>query len=515
MRLSRRMVKQIGLLIGSYAYLIAVSIINSLHFQSELLNSFKEMMVAAALLAAVLFWGVAVYRRVMQKKIRNCLITSCVVMTCWLIIKTVKYYIVKDPLATRLLWYLFYVALLFLPLMGLTAAIYVGTKENYRPKPAFFLIHVITVLMFLVVFTNEQHELVFKFIDADADKYTYGFFYYVIVTWILLLVGAMLYIIYKKCVIKGIRKRIVFPLIIVGIGLLYTFFYVTGVLSKIHINIDVTTMFCALTMSLWESLIQAGFIRANIGYEKVFLNSPFAAQITDNDYNVRYSSKNWKELPAAAYTESEKEEFYLDEDTRLKNIKIRSGHFLWTEDVSMLNRTLEALSETKKELSDSNSVLNAEIEIKKKIAAVNMQSKLYDQIAEELKEPINELDMLIKNNADYTDGYDEILKKASVYGAYIKRRSNLIILGQSSNRIKAKELELCIRESAGYISDTGCMARLKADVSGDISVDIAKRAYDAFEETIKEKVFSSKEIDIELKVKDEHASLKIDGGDVL
>ncbi|MBP5305835.1 MAG: hypothetical protein J6Z02_08290 [Lachnospiraceae bacterium] len=509
------MVKQTGLLIGSYAYLIIVSLINSLHPQNELLSSFKEMMVAAAFLTAVLFWGVAVYRRVMQKKIRSCLIASCVVMTCWLIIKTIKYYIVKDPLVTRLLWYMFYAALLFLPLAGLTAAIYVGTKENYKPKPVFYSVHFITTLLFLVVFTNERHELVFKFIDADADKYTYGFFYYVIVTWILLLVGAMLYIIYKKCIIKGIRKRIVFPLTIVGIGLLYTALYVSGVLSKIYINIDVTTMFCALTMSLWESLIQAGFIRANIGYEKVFKNTPFAARITDNDYNVRFSSKYWKDVPASAYKESEKEEVYLDENTRLKNIKIRSGHFLWTEDVSMLNRTLEALAETKRELSENNNVLNAEIEIKKRIAAVNMQSKLYDQIAEELKEPINELDMLIKNNAGSAEGYDEILKRTSVYGAYIKRRSNLIILGQNSSRINAKELELCISESVGYIRDTGCDARLKSDVSGQISLKVAKRVYDTFEEIIKEKVFSSKEIDIELKVKNEIASLKVDGGDVL
>ena len=163
------MVKQTGLLIGSYAYLIIVSLINSLHPQNKLLSSFKEMMVAAAFLTAVLFWGVAVYRRVMQKKIRSCLIASCVVMTCWLIIKTIKYYIVKDPLVTRLLWYMFYAALLFLPLAGLTAAIYVGTKENYKPKPVFYSVHFITTLLFLVVFTNERHELVFKFIDADAD----------------------------------------------------------------------------------------------------------------------------------------------------------------------------------------------------------------------------------------------------------------------------------------------------------------------------------------------------------
>ena len=507
MRLSKRINQQTRLLAVSYGLLLILSALSRLNPASLFLDKLLDVLVASVYLAAVLGWGVAMYRKVMQKRIRDCLIASCVCMTFWLIIRNIKYYVVSDPAWTRLLWYLFYAAFLFLPLIGLVAALYVGTTESYKAPKARFSAHIVTVLLFLLVLTNDHHEMVFKFIDAENDKYTYGIGYYMILVWILLMVSAMLGIIYKKCIIEGVKKRIVFPLLVVGIGLLYTFSYIVGLHDILPFKIDVTIMFCALTMSLWESLIQAGFIRANIGYENMFKNATVAAQITDNNYNVFYASKLAKELPAEALYASEKEPVNIDENTRLKNAKIRSGHFLWLEDVSAFNRTLADLSETKKELSESNDILNAEIEIKRKIAAVNMQSNLYDQIAKELTGPISELDLIIKNKGKSPSDFDEILKRASVYGAYIKRRSNLIILGQSSKKIRAEELSLCFKESAKYIEGIGCKVVFEDGLFGLIAVDAAKQAYDRFEEAIKEAVFSSDRL--ELSAFSENEGIKI------
>ena len=75
----------------------------------------------------------------------------------------------------------------------------------------------------------------------------------------------------------------------------------------------------------------------------MFKNATFAAQITDNDYNVKYSSKLAKEIPSDILYASEKEAVNIDENTRLKNASIRSGHFLWLEDVSAFNRTLSTV----------------------------------------------------------------------------------------------------------------------------------------------------------------------------
>lgn len=61
-------------------------------------------------------WGFSVKRRVVAPKPRRYLIVVAVLLVFWVYIRTVKYFFAETPDIRRILWYLYYFPMLFIPL---------------------------------------------------------------------------------------------------------------------------------------------------------------------------------------------------------------------------------------------------------------------------------------------------------------------------------------------------------------------------------------------------------------
>ena len=74
-----------------------------------------------AVLYLLLFalWGYSIDRRILQKQALHCLRLIAALMLFWLILRTLKYEVVTDLTVARYLWYLYYLPMLFIPLLGM------------------------------------------------------------------------------------------------------------------------------------------------------------------------------------------------------------------------------------------------------------------------------------------------------------------------------------------------------------------------------------------------------------
>jgi hypothetical protein len=73
------------------------------------------------------------------------------------------------------------------------------------------------------------------------------------------------------------------------------------------------------------------------------------------------------------------------------------------------------------------------------------------------------------------------MAQVSVIGAYIKRRGNLVLLGEEQSVISSKELEYCLGESGDHLNLCGIHTAVHCPQCDRISLETAITAYDFFE----------------------------------
>ena len=104
---------------------------------------------AALYLLLFSLWGYSIDRRIIQKQALHCLRLTAALMLVWLILRTLKYEFVTDLTVARYIWYLYYLPMLFIPLLGVYIALTLGKSEEYRlTERAGFLVAVPGILFF-------------------------------------------------------------------------------------------------------------------------------------------------------------------------------------------------------------------------------------------------------------------------------------------------------------------------------------------------------------------------------
>ena len=201
--------------------------------------------------------------------------------------RTIRHIIAEDPWALRHLWYLYYLPMLFIPMLAVFVALSLGKPENYRLPNWTKLIYIPTTVLFLLVLTNDLHQLAFVF-PADeavwANVYDHSIVYYLAVGWMILCaltaLGAMLI----KCRIPHSRKFLMLPFVPVILAMIY------GVLDIVQLPLqkalagDITVVLCLLFTATLEICIQCSLIQSNTRYGELFDASTVGAQIADRDY---------------------------------------------------------------------------------------------------------------------------------------------------------------------------------------------------------------------------------------
>ena len=208
----------------------------------------------------IIGWGVSVSYRIVQKNIRICLVISAALMLLWMALRAIKYNSPADiNTYGRYLWYSYYIAMVFLPLMMFFATLNIGKPENTNNRK--YLLIIPAAVLVLLVMTNDFHQLAFVF-EPDFHnwnkQYSYGPVYYVIAVWIFMLVLSSIVLSINQCRISATRKKLWIPIVIILVAIIYTVWNnLNHGYSGLRIY-NVPEVFCFASIALWESLIQIG-----------------------------------------------------------------------------------------------------------------------------------------------------------------------------------------------------------------------------------------------------------------
>ena len=180
---------------------------------------------------------------------------------------------------------------------------------------------------------------------------------------------------------------------------------------------------------------------------------------------------------------AESEAAKLDHNTLFKSSKIPGGHVLWQEDITDITALLEKLEENRKTISESNDVEQENYKTKVKINTVREKNRLYDRLQAQTAHQIELLDQLLTQYEAQSDPEirRSLLAKAAVIGAYIKRRGNLMFIGERSDVTDTAELSACFDESFANLELMGAECAVDIPEKNSIYIRDAIRVYDFFE----------------------------------
>ena len=458
----------------------------------------------------LIVWCVSIHNRILNKQIRQYLLWVGALMLIWLNVRFIKWDFLHftDPLG-RYLWYAFYIPMLLIPLLGVFIIQCVDKPEKYVLPKKMKLLYIPLVLLLVLVFTNDLHELVFVFPNGITNynfDYGYNFGFYPVCAWFVILGFYFVIMLLLKNRTPGKRSFKKMPIIIMIVAVVFWIFY-----KKIMTSVDLVAIDCLLITALLESAIQSGLIRSNTGYHELFEISTVAAQIVDEDYQACYLSSCADDFSEDIMRRAEQKP--VDKgNTVLNSKKISGGRILWQNDLTQIKQLLAQLTETQEQLNENNVLLKAELELKENKVRLDEKNRLYDRIASEVYSQLEKAEKLLKLAEENPEKTRETLLQICVLSAYIKRRSNLLLLNEENSTIQSKELEYCFRESLKNFELNNVIISFDSVCNDMLSVEFAVLAYDLFENIVEVFIENINAVLVHLHCKNGDVRLRIQIG---
>ena len=512
--------KKFTVYVGSVALCVGVAVLlHYVSFANPYLQSVCHLLRPFIYIGLYLVWAVSFQKRIIQKEARRCLIMIAAMIVFWMLIRMCKFEIPYEmPTALRYAWYLYYIPMVLLPTVSLYLAFYIRQPENYKLPERRCLLFCPALFLIGIVLTNDLHQLVFNFPEGrlgeaasyEVGVYGYGAMYYAIVAWDLGCLLAALLIILLRCRKIKNRKMLWMPFGAYGLSVVYGIAYYLNLPFWKIFSSDMTAALCLLFALIIESCIQCGLIPSNTGHAQLFAASTISAQITDQNGKCIYQSQGSEYIVPKIAKQVIQRPVMSENGIRLSGKPIWGGYVLWKENLSELQEILKELEDRKEELKDANLIEEENLRTKKQVERLSVQTQLYDKIQ---KQTARQSTLLAKFMEAYAMEENEkerkkILGKIVVIGAYIKRRSNLILIAEQSAMFPIRELELCFRETIRSLEWNHVEAAFVTSLD-EIRSEDAMQIYDFLEAVIEESLEDLSAFTLNLKRRDEEILMSL------
>lgn len=278
-------------------------------------------------------------------------------------------------------------------------------------------------------------------------------------------------------VLIGLSAIMMFLLFVRSCKLDFTIFGI----NLIDFNYMETT--CLIIIFILESIIQCGIIQSNSKYIEIFDSMTIPVLIVDEEHRSHYVSAKALHITEEQMQESKKEIINTGK-ALLHNSKIHRGRVIWQDDITQLNVLIERLQDTQEQLSEENTLLQAELDLKERRAKADEKNRLYDRIAKEVEPQLVKIDDILKQIDSEPDNTHNLMVKVCVIGSYVKRRGNLLLIAEENDYIQAKELEYCIRESLDNLRLGNVFTAFDSRCEGKLSSECIIALYDLYENLV-------------------------------
>ena len=449
-------------------------------------------------------WCYSLWIRIVQTQARRYLLVISALMVLWILLRSIKFSIEHTD-AERWLWYFYYFPMLFIPMLSVFVSRSLGKGEDFRLPRWTKILYVPTLLLLLLVLTNDLHQQVFSFPSGVLSdrEYRYEVGYFFVMGWEALCAGFALLSMVRNCRIPRSRSVCWLPLVPLVLSLAYACAYVKEIYWVWVLAGDMTVSQCLIFASILECCIQCGLIPSNLGYDELFEATSLPVQITDQAFCSQYVSVAMQgTLPPNELRQMRQDTIHLGDDTLLKRHKLRRGWVFWKEDISALNQIQKELELTGDELRDTGDVLAAENAQHARWLKLTEENRLYDMMESQTARQIAMLrDLLAElRKTEDPDRARHLLGQVIIIGTYIKRRSNLIFVGVQRGAISVQELRLCLNESSENISVYGADCKTIVKGEGQLTVEQATQVYDLFEAVVETELESLRALLVSIEV---------------
>ncbi|MDO4773224.1 MAG: histidine kinase N-terminal 7TM domain-containing protein [Bacillota bacterium] len=461
--------------------------------------------------ALLLTWLMAIYIRIIHKKIRRYLLSIGMLMFFWLLVRTVKYRVFSVFPNMNFLWYLFYIPIVLIPLLSYYTARTVGQKEDCELPIGDKLFLVPAGLTILGVLSNDWHRMAFVFEGGTyvGMSYGYGPFYYLSYMFSFFFAIASIWIMYQKSRRKESKDKIYLPFIIVIAFLFYSAFYNLNQNHKALQFLDITIAYCITTIAFWESCIQIGLIPSNSNYNEFFKSATFHTAILDVGGKLQYSGGEARTLDSQGFEMLRRDGILApDPGSRIYISEITGGYVLWEERLDSLLNLIDQLESVNGKIESEILLLQNQMNIDEKRIKLKEKTRLYELIK---KNTHGQMHKIRRNLAEIAECGNDVIKwwEINICATYIKRYSNLVFICEDSEHISLQDLELAIRESLQNLKKMGIHQGFTMHGAGELEQGQAFQLYRSIQSVIEASFQQLSEIYIVLRTSEDYVNLSM------
>ena len=413
---------------------------------------------AALYLLLFSLWGFSIDHRIIQKQTLHCLRLTAALMLVWLVLRTLKYEVVTSLTVARYIWYLYYLPMLFIPLLGVYIALSLGKSEEFRLTGRIGALAVIPAVLFLLVITNDLHQQAFAFssgVPGGPDNYSYshGPVYFCCLGWMVICMLFSLILLLKKSRVPSSPKKKLAPFVIGCATVLYGILYLSGLPAVRWWFGDMNVMFCLLYAAIYESCIRCRMIQSNTGYVELFEATTLAACVADRNGEIVLRSRTADEDMVCP---KDGLQIIRPDGIRISSAPISGGYAVWQDNVRPLTELREKLSENKTKIKNNKEKLLEAYLIQKKLNELTEKNRIYDELETKYGKQIARIGQLLKQceGAEPVE-IQNLLKRILLLGTYIKRGANLYFLSLEYKLLPQQELRLTVDEAVRVMTVCG------------------------------------------------------------
>ena len=403
-------------------------------------------------------WGFSLGRRIIQRQALHCLRLTAALMLLWLILRTLKYSVITGPAAGRYIWYLYYLPMLFLPLLCVYIALSMGKSEDYRLSRGTGMLSIIPAALFLLVITNDLHQQVFAFKSGVpglpvSGTYSYRPLYFICLGWMVVCMAFSLVCLFRKSRIPSGEGKRITPFVLGCAMLLYSILYLSGIPAVRWWFGDMNVMFCLMYAAIYERCIRCRMIPSNTGYVELFEASTLAACIADRSGRIVLRSRAAGEDMTCP---QEGQRIVRPDGMRISSAPISGGYAVWQDNVRQLAELRTRLNANKEEMERNKKKLKDAYLVQKSLHELTEKNRIYNELeAKHSRQTAQMRQMLARCERSGPAERRSLLKKVLLLGTYIKRSANLYFLSSEYQWLPQQELRLTVDEAVRALTACG------------------------------------------------------------
>ena len=426
-------------------------------------------------------WGFSLDRRIIQRQTLHCLHLTAALMLLWLILRTLKYSVVTDLTAGRYIWYLYYLPMLFLPLLWVYIALSMGKSEDYRLSRGIGMLSIIPAALFLLVITNDLHQQVFAFKSGVpglpvSGTYSYRPLYFICLGWMVVCMAFSLVCLFRKSRIPSGEGKRIMPFVLGCAMLLYGILYLSGIPAVRWWFGDMNVMFCLLYAAIYESCIRCRMIPSNTGYVELFEATTLAACIADRSGRIVLRSRAADENMTCP---QEGQRIVRPDGMRISSAPISGGYAVWQDNVRQLAELRTRLNVNKEEMERNKKKLKDAYLVQKSLHELTEKNRIYNELeAKHSRQTAQMRQMLARCERSGPAERRSLLKKVLLLGTYIKRSANLYFLISEYQWLPQQELRLTVDEAVRALTACGTECGVIYRTTGPMRTSEVVRLFD-------------------------------------